>query len=231
MAILSKNIICLGTALLAAQGVLAAPTTRSSDCDFGIANPSEWPSTYQSQWCSMITNEVTALKTSENPKTMLSTLKAIFTQARIKVSPDSALANVDKIMQDPQARAAMTQMKANFPAFGSMDLTAEDIQKVYGDAIKAACKKTGVPEDIMVKIIWTESKGHPLVYNGLTQMDYVAWGQMADENPELKNRYMPTDNIVAAAMFLQKAKAKYGGDWETTYTQHYQDPTAASRSS
>ncbi|KXS94859.1 hypothetical protein AC578_8468 [Pseudocercospora eumusae] len=231
MAILSKNIICLGTALLAAQGVLAAPTTRSSDCDFGIANPSSWPSTYQSQWCAMITNEVTALKTKENPKTMLGNLKAIFTQALIKVSPHSALPNIDHIMKDPQARAAMTQMKANFPAFGSMDLTAEDIRKVYGHAIKAACAKTGVPEHIMVKIIWTESKGHPLVYQGLTQMDYVAWGQMADENSALKNRYLPTDNIVASAMFLKKAKDHYGCDWETTYTQHYQDPTAATRGS
>ncbi|KXT03896.1 hypothetical protein AC579_6238 [Pseudocercospora musae] len=231
MAIFSKNVICLGTALLTAQGVLAAPTTRSDNCDFGTPNPSNWPSTYQSQWCGMINNEVTTLKTLENPATVLPDIKAEFAQASIKVSPDSTLPNIDDIMKDPQARAAMAQMKANFPAFGSMDLTAGDIQKVYGDAIKAACDKTGVPADIMVKIIWTESKGHPLVYQGLTQMDYVVWGQMADENSALKNRYLPTDNIVASAMFLKKAKDQYGDDWETTYTQHYQDPSAASRGS
>ncbi|KAF7198399.1 hypothetical protein HII31_00138 [Pseudocercospora fuligena] len=231
MAILSKNIICFGIALLATQGVLAAPTTRSDNCDFGTPNPSNWPSTYQTQWCGMINNEVTTLKTMENPATVLGDIKAKFAQALIKVSPDSTLPNIDNIMKDPQARAAMTQMKANFPAFGSMDLTAEDIQKVYADAIKTACAKTGVPEDMMVKIIWVESKGHPLVYQGLTQIDYVAWGQMADENSSLKNRYMPSDNIMASAMFLKKAKDQYGGDWETTYSQHYQDPNAKSRGS
>ncbi|KAI5367466.1 putative transglycosylase SLT domain 1, Lysozyme-like domain superfamily [Septoria linicola] len=114
----------------------------------------------------------------------------------------------------------------SYPQFGSMDLTPENIQIVYADHIKAACSKTGVPEDMMVKMIWTESKGHPLVYHGLTQMDYVAWGQMADQDSSLKNRYMPVDNILAAAMYMKRLKDQFGSDWETTYNQHYQDPKA-----
>lgn len=56
-------------------------------------------------------------------------------------------------------------------------------------------------------------------------MDYVAWGQMADENPDLKNRYLPTSNIVAAAMYLAKQKQQFGGTWESCYYNHYQDPS------
>lgn len=228
MATLSKAII-FGAAIFGAQTAYAAPTARSDNCDFGIAVPSGWQSIFTTQWCGMINNEVASLKSKEASNIMLPSVQAQYKQAGIKAPADSALPNIDNIMKDKAARAAMTQMKANYPLYGSMDLTAENIQTVYSDAIKAACTKTGVPEDIMVKIIYTESKGHPLVYQGLTQMDYVAWGQMADQNKDLKNRYNPADNIMASAMFLAKAKSQYGGDWATTYSQHYQDPTAASR--
>ncbi|KAK4504481.1 hypothetical protein PRZ48_005397 [Zasmidium cellare] len=230
MATLSK--ITYWTTTLLATLALAQPHShhhrhhaRSDNCDFGIPDPPNCPAGVLTQWCGMITTELSGLQSAENPTAMLPNIKAIYAQANIKASPSSALADVDTIMADPQARAAMERMKAAYPETGSPDLTAEDIQKVYADALKTACNKTGVPEDMLVKIIWTESKGHPLVYNGLTQMDYVAWGQMADEDPDLKNRYLPTSNIVAAAMYLAKQKAQYGGTWEETYYNHYQDPS------
>lgn len=229
MAILS-TIIYFSSALLATQRVLAAPTRRDA-CDFGIATPANWQPIYNTQWCGMINNEVAGLTSKEDPTTMLPTLRAIFAQAGITASPSSSLPNIDAIMQDPQARAAMTQMKANYPASGSMDLTTGDIQTVYAEGIQAASDKTGVPQDMLVNIIWTESKGHPLVYQGLTQIDYVGWGQQVDRDSSLQNRYMPSDNILAAAMYLKAAKEEYGGDWSTTYTQHYQDPGAAARAS
>ncbi|KAF2168569.1 hypothetical protein M409DRAFT_21319 [Zasmidium cellare ATCC 36951] len=231
MATLSK-MTCWATALLAAVAT-AQPhghihhrhQHRSTTCDFGIPDPPGCPAGVLSQWCGMITTEVSGLKTSENPVAMIPNIEAIYKQANIKADPSSALADPETIMQYPQARAAMERMKASYPTTGSPDLTPEDIQNVYADALNAACNKTGVPEDILIKIIWTESKGHPLVYNGLTQMDYVAWGQMADENPDLKNRYEPTSNIVAAAMYLAKQKGQFGGTWDETYYNHYQDPS------
>lgn len=227
MAVISK-IICLSAMLMAAPSTLAAPVIRAESCDFGATTPSGWTDGMQSQWCGMINNEVAGLKMKEDLTTVRPMVEAQFKQAGISCSPDSAFPNIDNMMQDSSARAAMSQMKANYPAFGSMDLTPEDIKKVYADAIKTACTKTGVPEDMMVKIIWIESKGHPLVYGGLTQMDYVAWGQMAEQDASLKNRYMPGDNIVASAMYLKGKKDANGGDWETVYRNHYQDPKAAS---
>ncbi|KAF2211790.1 hypothetical protein CERZMDRAFT_85185 [Cercospora zeae-maydis SCOH1-5] len=225
MAILSK-IICLSAALIAAPNAFAAPVTRAENCDFGVTTPAGWTDSMQSQWCGMINNEVNGLKSKEDRTAVLPMVTAQYKQAGISCPPESAFPDIDNTMQDSSARAAMSQMKANYPAFGSMDLTPEDIQKVYGDHIDTACSKTGVPADVMVNIIWTESKGHPLVYGGLTQMDYVAWGQMAEQDPSLKNRYMPGDNIVASAMYLKGKKDTNGGDWETTYRNHYQDPNA-----
>ncbi|USW49276.1 Putative transglycosylase SLT domain 1, Lysozyme-like domain superfamily [Septoria linicola] len=220
------SMLCVMTALLAAQVSFAAPVTRSESCDFGAATPPGWNGPMQSQWCGMLDGEVNALRLSEDLTTRLPIVVAQYASANIKVSPETAFPKLDEITQDPSARAAIAQMKVNFPQFGSMDLTPENIQIVYADHIKAACSKTGVPEDMMVKMIWTESKGHPLVYHGLTQMDYVAWGQMADQDSSLKNRYMPGDNILAAAMYMKRQKDQFGSDWETTYTQHYQDPKA-----
>ncbi|KAF2158480.1 hypothetical protein M409DRAFT_31012 [Zasmidium cellare ATCC 36951] len=134
------------------------------------------------------------------------------------------MANISQIVRDPQAQAALKAMKAAYPSTGSPDLTQEDIGIVYGDAIRTAVAKTTVPADMLSEIVWTESKGHPLVYNGLTQIDYVAWGQMADRDPQLDNRYLPTSNIVAAAMYLSAMKQRYGCAWDDCYRNHYQDP-------
>lgn len=136
----------------------------AQNCDFGLPSPPTYPSTVLSQWCGMITTEVSGLKSSENPTVMLPNIQAIYAQANIAADPSSALPDVHEIMKDPQARAAMERMKSSYPKTGSPDLTAEDIQEVYKEALQKACNKTGVPEEILVKIIWTESKGHPLVY-------------------------------------------------------------------
>lgn len=163
------KMICFTTALLAASA-MAQPHGhdhrhhhRSTTCDFLPDSP-DYPAGVLSQWCGMITTEVSGLNSAENPTVMLPNIKAIYKQANIQADPASALADVHKIMQDPQARAAMERMKAAYPTTGSPDLTPADIQSVYADAIKAACNRTGVPEEILVKIVWTESKGHPLVY-------------------------------------------------------------------
>lgn len=227
MAIL--KLLSFGAALFAAQTTLAAPIRRST-CDFNTPTPDGWTDSMDLQWCGMINNEVAALKAAEDPLTMLPVIGPIFKQAGISADPACVLGTPEEIMSYPAAQAAMKQMKANFPAFGSMDLTAEDIPKVYADPIKAACTATGAPEDLLTKMIWTESKGHPLISNGgLTQIDNVAFGQQVQKNPNLKNRYTPADNIMAAAMRLKQGKDEAGCDWETAYYQHYQDPGAAAR--
>lgn len=65
--------------------------------------------------------------------------------------------------------------------------------------------------------------------SGLTQMDYVAWGQMADSNSQLENRYLPASNIMAAAMYLARAKQQYGCAWDSCYYNHYRDPSLKMR--
>lgn len=228
MMILSR-MLYFATAFAALPCVLAAPMPRSSSCEYDVQAPPAFTESMQLQWCGMITNEVAGLKQQEAISAVLPLVDAMYKQANIQADPESAFPNLDQLTQEPSVHAALTQMKANYPLSGSMDLTEENIRTVYGDHIQAACAETGVPEDIIVTMIWVESKGHPLVYGALTQMDHVAWGRMMDMNVNLKNRYMPGDNIMAAAMYLRESKDTFDCDWQTAYTQHYQDPTAKAR--
>ena len=116
------------------------------------------------QWCSMLTQEVTSLAESERPALLVPQLQALYAQANIHAHPVSALANVSQIVRDPQAQAALKAMKAAYPSTGSPDLTQEDIGIVYQDAICTAIVKTNVPADMLSEIVWTESRGHSLVY-------------------------------------------------------------------
>jgi soluble lytic murein transglycosylase-like protein len=179
-----------------------------------------------SQWQGMVQSEIAGLK---NEAQTTPTITANYAQAGIKAPVSSALppSNPEDILKDPLAKAAQAKMQENYPATGSMDLTEAQIKEVYGPAITAASKKTGVPEDMITSMIWTESKGHPLTSNGgLVQIDPVAWGQMADKDPSLKNRYNPAENIMAGAAYLA---SKAGGSpptspegWKSLYHAQYQ---------
>lgn len=226
MAVLSRMIYS-GVALIALPCVLALPVPRGYSCDFGVPTPPNLTGPMQTQWCAMMNNEINTLEIKEDAKIIIPNLEPVYKQANIRADPQCALPNMDELTQDSSVLAALTQMKANYPVTGSMDLTNEDIKTVYADHIKAASEKTGVPEDVMAKIILVESKGHPFVYHSLTQFEYVTWGQMVDKNGDLKNRYMPADNIMASAMRLMGDKDAYGCDWMTCFYQHYQDSAAA----
>lgn len=153
---------------------------------------------------------------------MIPNIEANYKQANIKADPWSALPDMDELTRDSSALAALTQMKANYPTTGSMDLTQEQIKAVYADHISAACERTGVPESVIAQMISEESKGHPFVYHSLTQHDYISWGQMADKNGDLNNRYMPADNIMAGAMRLKDGRDGCDCDWATALKCHYQ---------
>ncbi|HET6346936.1 MAG TPA: transglycosylase SLT domain-containing protein, partial [Myxococcota bacterium] len=208
----------------APSGPTKSGPTKSAATDSAAGPPMTGP--MQSQWQGMVQTELAGLK---NEAQTTPTIKANYAQAGIKAPVSSALppSNPEAILNDPLAQAAQKQMQANYPATGSMDLTEAQIKDVYGPAIKAASQKTGVPEEMISTMIWIESKGHPLTSNGgLTQIDPVAWGQMADKDPSLKNRYNPADNIMAGAEYLA---SKAGGSppssydgWKALYHGQYQ---------
>ena len=184
----------------------------------------------------MITQETTALKNENLLESQAHTAANNYKQANIDVPVSSAFSPSnpwDIMMNCPLAQAANDRQRQNFPQFGSMDLTAADIEQVYAPAIQAATEKSGVPADILRDMIWTESKGHPLTSNGgLVQIDPVAWGQTAAANDCLKNgnRYTPRDNIMAGALYLaSKGSCSDSACWQNLYKTNYQDPTAASR--
>ena len=220
-----SRIIYFGAALLALPCVLATPVSHQAPCQrFDVQSPPGFLEPFQFQWCQMVNGEISSTEIKEDPTVMIPNLEALYKQANIKADPRSALPNMDELTQDSSVIAAYTQMKANFPRTGSMDLTAEQIKSVYADHIGAACEKTGVPEFIIVQMISEESKGHPFVYHSLTQHDYISWGQMADKNGDLNNRYMPADNIMAGAMRLKDGRdgCGYDCDWATALKCHYQ---------
>lgn len=136
---------------------------RAASCDFGISTPSDFPTSVMSQWCNMITTELYTLNITEDPTVLIPHIQALYRQAGISADPTSALANVQQIAQDPQARAALQAMKAAYPTTGSPDLSEDAIKRVYANAIRAASDETQVPRDILVKVISAESKGHPFV--------------------------------------------------------------------
>jgi hypothetical protein len=209
-------------------GFGAAPVNvaRSHLAARGLVDDSNLTAGEAAQWNAMTQQELVALQGEAVQST---TIAANYAQAGIGASVASALppSNPADILNDGLARAAEAQMEANYPATGSMDLTADQILSVYGPAISAAEGRTGVPARVLGDMIYIESKGHPLTSNGgLGQIDPVAWGQMVDANPALENRYIPADNIMAAAMYLASkagaAKPASYDAWMALYHAAYQ---------
>ena len=199
--------------------------------------PAGWTDPMSLQWDGMMAQELAALKQETLSESLQHTAANNYKQAGFTCSVDSAVAPSDpwQIMLDcPLAQAANDRQRENYPAFGSMDLTPEDIATVYAPAIAAATAQSGVPGEILRDMIWTESKGHPLTSNGgLTQIDPNAWAAVVDANACMKGRkrYTPRDNIMAAALYL-KSKGDCGNDtacWTSLYKGQYQDPMAACR--
>ncbi|CAK4031902.1 Hypothetical predicted protein [Lecanosticta acicola] len=193
-----------------------------------LPNPPGFTPGMQSQMDAMIATEVAGL-TAERENSMPTT-KSNFAQAGIKAPVESvfAPANPWDILEQPLAQAAMDKMRSNYVSLGGPDLTGEDIPVVYAEPINAANRATGVPVDLLVHIIWNESKGHPLVPNGgLMQIDDdVQWGLMKDKNPALMSRYNVADNIMAGAMVMAAKcitipSTASEGQWWDTYNGPY----------
>lgn len=181
----------------------------------------------QSQWGVMVEREDYFL-TNER-RTQIPSLQPKYDQANINAPVESAFApeQASDILNQPLAQAAMARMKDNFARDGLADLKPGDIPEIYESPINAASSASGVPTDIIANIIYIESKGHPMTANGgLMQIDDIQWGLMKDQNPQLSNRYILEDNIMAGALDL---KFKCAGDiptthegWEAVYHAHYQ---------
>lgn len=205
---------------LAVPNPLPAPTAlvaRSDSCAFDFGTPDPNPTLappgvqyaqVMSQWCTDI-SMTASYKDSilENPATATSTLSALYAAAHptINASPESCILGSEQILQDPVAKAAFEKMKANTLLGTGGDLAYGDIASVYSEAIQEASSKSTVPVEKITSIIQIESKGDPIVFQGLTQLDYLAWGYMVTWYPQLglTNKYKPRDNIVASAMYLQ----------------------------
>ncbi|CAK3876878.1 Hypothetical predicted protein [Lecanosticta acicola] len=202
----------------------------------GECTPAGWTSGMNAQFEGMMTQEMAALRNENLGESAAHTVENDYKQANINIPVSSAFSPEDPweiMLNCPLAQKANDRQRENYPKYGSMDLTAEDIADVYGPAIAAATKESGVPGDILRDMIWTESKGHPLTSNGgLVQIDPVAWGTTVQANSCLTgaNRYTPWFNIMAGALYL-KSQGSCSDDacWETLYKNHYQDPTAACR--
>lgn len=188
--------------------------------------PAGWNNQLQSQWEGMVKQEESFL-TYE--RMQIPSLPPKYDQANIHAPVESAFAPEDpkEILNQPLAQAAMARMKSKFASKGDADLEAGEILEIYESPINAASSASGVPTDIIANIIYIESKGHPMTANGgLMQIDDIQWGLMKDQNPNLSNRYIPQDNIMAGALDL---KFKCAGDiptthegWEAVYRAHYQ---------
>ncbi|EME38079.1 hypothetical protein DOTSEDRAFT_75967 [Dothistroma septosporum NZE10] len=194
--------------------------------------PSGWTSSMTTQWDSMQSQELAALKQETLSESLQNTTANNYAQAGFTCPVASAFApsNPWQIMLDcPLAQAANNRQRENFPAFGSMDLTAADIATIYAPAIAFATAESGVPAEVLRDIIWTESKGHPLTSNGgLTQIDPNAWAAVVDGNECMKGRrrYVPRDNVLAAALFLKSKDTGGCGSgvscWMGVYKTSYQ---------
>ena len=241
--------ICLSAALLATQGVLAVPqyptptsfvsgSDNTCQYDYNIPDPdpAECPggSPYvvvMSQWCASVSSAA-SYKDSyiENPTMALSTLAASYAAAYPTVScdPNTGILNTELIMQDPLAMAAMKKRKY-MAMFGSLgDLDYGDISDIYHDAIAEASRLSTVPDYVIVNSILGETHGDPIIYQGLTQFDNLAWAQMMSyygTQLNLRNKYYPRDNIVAMAMYLYNLVHQglcVGLDWQSCYNTCYQ---------
>ena len=144
--------------------------------------PNGWTDGMNAQWTGMMTQELAALTQETLAESLQHTAANNYRQAGFTCAVDSAFAPSDPwqiILDCPLAQAANDRQRENYPAFGSMDLTPEDIEQVYEPAISAATAESGVPADVLRDMIWTESKGHPLTSNGgLTQIDPNAWASV-----------------------------------------------------
>ena len=190
---------------------------RSDSCAFDFGTPDPNPTLappgvqyaqVMSQWCTDISMSASYKdQLLENPATAIATLSALYAAAHptIAASPDSCIMSDEKILEDPIAQAAMEKMKSNALLGTGGDLAYGDIGSVYASAIQEASSKSTVPVDMITNIIQIESKGDPIIFQGLTQLDYLAWGYMVTWYPQLglTNKYKPRDNIVASAMYLQ----------------------------
>ena len=104
------------------------------------------------------------------------------------------------------------------------DMTPSQIWATYRTEIEAASDETGVPEEIIVGMIWQESKGNKNVPGGgLMQIgahEFEQFGGGAIGNPR--------DNIMAGARYMSDMHRDFGS-WELALRAYNSGPNGVDR--